>query len=62
MDRDRTEQAVQRIEAALARISKQADTPATAPVSELVNRHEDLRDSVAASLKELDGLIERLQK
>ncbi len=78
MTSNRTEDAVKRIETALARIAVQADAPApslapspppaNAPakdpvaVSNLVIRHEDLRDTVAASLTELDTLIERLQK
>ena len=59
MDGTRIEGAVQRIEAALARIAEAADTlrPAPPSVSALVVRHETLRETVANSLKELDDLI-----
>lgn len=60
MSDQRIEQAVQRIEAALARIGTAADVlrPAPPSVSALVVRHEELRETVASSLKELDRLIE----
>lgn len=59
MEGTRIEDAVQRIEAALARIAEAADTlrPAPPSVSALVVRHESLRETVANSLKELDDLI-----
>ena len=59
MEGTRIEGAVQRIEAALARIAEAADTlrPAPPSVSALVVRHENLRETVANSLKELDDLI-----
>ena len=50
----------------MARIETQAALKAHSPVSsgptnaELVARHEALRESVAASIAELDGLIEGL--
>ncbi len=64
MDEDRIERAVQRIEAALGRIGTAADSiePAPASVSNLVNKHEELRESVANSLKDLDELIDRLEE
>ena len=64
MEGDRIEAAVRRIEAALARIGDAADTmrPAPPSVSHLVNKHEALRESVSESLRELDALIESLEK
>jgi hypothetical protein len=70
MEGDRTEAAVQRIEAALARISRAADaqpvpaTPATAVsphVLALVEKHEALRDTVAQALGDLDDVIAELE-
>lgn len=62
MTGDRTEAAVRRIEAALARIGAAADSlrPAPPSVSALVVQHESLRETVANSLKELDQLIAEL--
>jgi hypothetical protein len=67
MTGDRTEAAVQRIEAALARIAQAADrardaapsTPPPAPpsVTALVERHETLRETVAEALGQLDALL-----
>lgn len=64
MDGDRIEKAVQRIEAALTRIGSAADAirPAPPSVSALVVKHEELRDSVSNSLKELDDLIGTLDQ
>lgn len=64
MQGDRTESAVQRIEAALARIAEAADTlrPAPPSVSALVVRHETLRDVVGNALKGLDDLIAELER
>ena len=68
MTGDRTEAAVQRIEAALARIASAADRPrapaAAAPpsVSALVERHESLRETVAQALGELDALLGELEQ
>ena len=68
MTGDRTEAAVQRIEAALARIAQAADSaraaPAPAPpsVSALVERHESLRETVAQTLGELDALLGELEQ
>ena len=63
MTEERIEGAIARIEAALARIAVCAETmrPAPPSVSGLVVKHEQLRDSVATSLRELDDLIERLE-
>lgn len=67
MTGDRTEAAVQRIEAALARIAQSAErprnqgTPAPPSVSALVERHESLRETVALALGELDALIGELE-
>ncbi len=57
-------QATQRIEAALGRIEALTDSirPVPPSVSSLVVKHESLRDSVTNSLKELDDLIERLER
>jgi hypothetical protein len=64
MEGDRTEAAVQRIEAALARIARAADTLRSAPpsVSALVVRHETLRETVGAALRDLDALIAELDQ
>ena len=64
MDGNRIEVAVQRIEAALARIGSAADAirPAPPSVSALVVKHEELRDTVTNSLKELDDLITELNQ
>lgn len=61
---ERIESAVQRIEAALARIAEAADTlrPAPPSVSALVVKHESLRESVGNALKELDDLIAELDR
>ena len=67
MTGDRTEAAVQRIEAALARIAQAADRARAAPphmppsVSALVERHESLRETVAQALGELDALLGELE-
>lgn len=71
MSGERIEQAVQRIEQALARIAEIADKPAGQPstgsggdaaamppnVSQLVVRHEELRETVAAEIRRLDDII-----
>ena len=67
MTGDRTEAAVQRIEAALARIAQAAETARPAPpamppsVSALVERHESLRETFAQALGELDALLGELE-
>ena len=64
MTEERIESAIGRIEAALARIATCAETmrPAPPSVSGLVVKHEELRESVVASMRELDELIERLEQ
>ena len=65
MTGDRSEAAVQRIEAALARIARAADAPvpADAPaaaqgnVLALVEQHERLRETVAQAMADLDAVI-----
>jgi hypothetical protein len=63
MDAERIEGAVRRIEAALARIGEAADAvrPTPPSVSNLVVKHEALREAAANTLKEIDDLIERLE-
>jgi hypothetical protein len=53
------ENALDRIEAALARVEQAARAPAPtlAPDADLAARHERLRAAVAQSLRQLDGLI-----
>ena len=64
MSKARIEQAVRRIETALGRIADLADRiqPAPPSVSGLVVKHEALRETVSNSLKELDEILERLEK
>jgi light-regulated signal transduction histidine kinase (bacteriophytochrome) len=64
MSDHRIVQAVQRIEAALTRISDVADSinPAAPSVTNLVEKHESLREIVSNSLKKLDDLLERLER
>lgn len=64
MNGERIERAVQRIEAALGRIAAAADDyrPAPPSVSGLVDEHERLREATSGALKEIDGLIERLDR
>ena len=64
MSGDRSEAAVQRIEAALARIARAADAPsataapsANTNVLALVEKHESLREKVARAIAELDDVI-----
>lgn len=67
MPDDRIASAYDRIEAALDRIERSARAPAPAPSptseadSELAARHAALRETVSASLGELDELIKRLE-
>lgn len=67
---EQIEQAMARIEAALARIADAghavqrvapAQTVASARVAELVNVHERLREEVAETLRDLDALIADLE-
>ncbi|WP_165271702.1 hypothetical protein [Pelagerythrobacter rhizovicinus] len=55
---------MQRIETALGRIAKAADDyrPAPPSVSGLVVEHGRLREAATGALKELDELIERLER
>lgn len=64
MDGERIERAVQRIEAALGRIAAAADTyrPAPPSVSGLVDEHERLREAATGALRQLDELIEDLDR
>lgn len=65
MGDERISQAMGRIEAALARIERASAERASAAPSgnaELVARHEALRESVSASIAELDTLIGRLDR
>lgn len=71
MQGERIETAVQRIETALSRIAELADQGSAlqnrAPISEqsvnvsqLVVRHEELRDNVATELRHIDDILARL--
>ncbi|MDZ4307941.1 hypothetical protein [Allopontixanthobacter sp.] len=64
MKEERIEQAVRRIESALRRIADLAERvgPASPAVSDLVVRHENLREAVTSSLNDLDDLLGRLEK
>ncbi len=67
MSGDRTKQAMARIDGALARIEAAAARPrpaqaeAPAPVSQLVEKHESLRETVTATLRDLDDLIAKAE-
>ena len=63
MDQNRIEPAVQRIEAALARIAAVADAvPAPQGIDASPSpQDEALRETVASTLAELDDLIARLE-
>lgn len=68
MAEDRISQAIERIERALARIETQAALAGSSARGgesadgELAARHEALRESVAASISELDTLIGGLER
>lgn len=65
MSGDRSEAAVQRIEAALARIARAADAappPSPANVLALVDKHESLRETVAQAIAELDKVLAELEQ
>ena len=68
MSSDRIQNALDRIDRALARIETQAALVTHAaptgdtPDAGLAARHEALRDSVSTSIAELDALIEGLEK
>ena len=65
---DRISQAMERIDKALARIETQAalPRPSGAPrqgdSGDLAAQHDRLRENIAASIAELDTLIERLEQ
>lgn len=67
MPDDRIASAYERIEAALERIERCAQAPSPVgtqspqPDPDLAARHAALRETVTASLGELDRLIERLE-
>ncbi len=67
MSGDRTKQAMARIEGALARIEGAAARPrpvateAPASVSQLVEKHENLRETVTTTLRDLDDLIAKAE-
>lgn len=69
MGEGRIASAMTRIEAAMERIAKlrpaphsnSSETGGSAKVSALVNAHEKLREEVADTMRELDGLIEDLE-
>ena len=61
MSQERTERALGRIEAALARIDTSIDRASGHPQgddTQIAERHEQLRAAVARSLRQLDSLIE----
>ncbi|GAB4484074.1 MAG: hypothetical protein OHK0018_15900 [Erythrobacter tepidarius] len=71
MNADRIAHALERIEAALARMDAAREgllaaapqpSSGSARVVELVNAHEKLREQVAETLRELDGLIGKLEE
>ena len=57
MDGDRTQTALLRIDAALARLEAAASRPTSSGDGDLTARHERLREAVTAALGQLDGLI-----
>lgn len=73
MTAERIEHAVKRIEAAMQRIDAARDAAlgvgnadaagasGSARVIELVNVHEKLREQVAETLRELDGILTKLE-
>ena len=68
MEGDRSQRAMARIEAALARIDAASAQiaataqPSTTPnVMSLVNKHEALREDVAATMRDLDKLIAEIE-
>lgn len=64
MEGSGTEQAIRRIEAALSRIEAASDklAPASGADGQLAARHEALRGEVAATLRDLERLIEGLDQ
>ncbi|WP_336977618.1 hypothetical protein [Altererythrobacter fulvus] len=62
MERQRIEHALARIEAAAGRIEAAAADRRSSGDPELVRKHEELRASVGASLRDLDALIGSLDQ
>ena len=64
MQKSRIDNALQRLEAAISRLAnaQKADPFKSARVTALVNNHEKLREEVADTLREFDGLIDELEK
>lgn len=65
MERQRIEHALARIEVAAGRIEAAARRPAPGPASDdatLARKHDELRATVSASLRELDALIGSLEQ
>lgn len=64
MSKERIENAVSRIEIALARIADVADNSSPAPqsVSALVVKHEALRDAATTALDDIDALIKEINQ
>jgi hypothetical protein len=68
MEGDRSQRVMARIEAALARIDVASANFASNPapsaasnVTSLVNKHEALREEVAATMRDLDKLIAEIE-
>ncbi len=70
MTEDRSEAAVQRIEAALARIARAADAPVAGTPSDtppanvlaLVEKHEALRETVTRAIGDIDAIMAELDR
>jgi len=64
MNDERIEQAARRIESALGRIADLAEriNPGPPTMDGAETRHTKLREAVTNSLKELDEVLERLEK
>ncbi|KPL67780.1 hypothetical protein SZ64_06415 [Erythrobacter sp. SG61-1L] len=62
MERQRIEHAIARIEAAAGRIEAAAANRRSSGDPELARKHEELRASVSASLRDLDTLIGSLDQ
>jgi len=68
MDGERIDHAIQRIEAALARINAACEnarcmptSPDNPEIAELTSKHEALRAEVSSTLSDLDYLIEQVE-
>ena len=66
MSANRSEAAVQRIEAALARIARVADAPPAdgkaVSVLALVEKHETLRETVAQAIADIDAVVAEIDQ